>query len=889
MPAPVTSDARLARTHTPRHSADPVAGRHRAKHTAYRARPDHRDHKVRRYATLAAATAVAATSFGIAAHATTSQATRVAYDTMTRTVTGGLGRAQVGGAYTATPARLAQVGSGVATIRGIQPGHSFVAGLPAVSAANLSLRATFSVTTLPTTGRGVYLRLDVRKQKDGRTYQAVARVAPRGALYLSFTESLNGGQLFLTNEKLLPLRVSAGKRFVVQALVTGTTAVALHERVWPAGAAAPSAWQLGTLDQKSTRIATAGAIGFEAYISRTSQVATAHVDDLIAQQQGSTTPTPTPSATSSAPSATSTATPTPSDTTTAPSVVTTSPSPTATSTPPTTSPDADAGSAPVGSTAYAIPAGAIVVSPSGSDSAAGTATAPVRTLARAIAISGNGSTIVMRGGTYHERVDVPSTKTLTIQPHPHEAVWLDGSSTVGSWTQQGSHWVHAGWTAQFDSTAGYTTATATNTAPGWQWLNPAYPMAAHPDQVFVNDSPLRQVASESLVVAGTFYADYAGHRLVIGDNPAGKEVHASDLEIAMTIHSNNTTLRGIGVRRYATTVPDMATVRFVASGAHIQNVVMDRSATEGIGIFGTGARLSHVTVQDSGLLGILGTMADDFRADHLLLRNNNAEHFNFSPVSGGIKFSRTRGISITDSVVDANIGVGIWLDESSYDATILHNKITSNRGHGLSFEISATATISDNIVTGNGADGFKINDSTHVKIWNNTLGRNGRDVELVQDTRRASDLSIPGHDRRQPLPDPTETWILGDVQLMNNTFGQGGAGQYQLYARDYSGEWSAKAMGLAVDGNVFTRPSSSSQAEIVWGISASTVAVYTAVGQFATATGYTRNGEATVGSPPVIRSPSTPSGADPLALPADVAAAIGQPTGAHHLGSFIGP
>ncbi len=132
-------------------------------------------------------------------------------------------------------------------------------------------------------------------------------------------------------------------------------------------------------------------------------------------------------------------------------------------------------------------------------------------------------------------MEVPSTKALTIQSYPHEAVWLDGSSTVGSWTQQGSHWVHAGWTAQFDSTAGYTTTIATNTSPGWQWLNPAYPMAAHPDQVFVDDSPLRQVASESLVVAGTFYADYAGHRLVIGSDPAGKQVRASDLEIALTV------------------------------------------------------------------------------------------------------------------------------------------------------------------------------------------------------------------------------------------------------------------------------------------------------------------------------------------------------------------
>ena len=37
------------------------------------------------------------------------------------------------------------------------------------------------------------------------------------------------------------------------------------------------------------------------------------------------------------------------------------------------------------------------------------------------------------------------------------AVWFDGSVPVTTWTQQGSTWVHSGWTAQFDHSASFTT------------------------------------------------------------------------------------------------------------------------------------------------------------------------------------------------------------------------------------------------------------------------------------------------------------------------------------------------------------------------------------------------------------------------------------------------
>ncbi len=145
-----------------------------------------------------------------------------------------------------------------------------------------------------------------------------------------------------------------------------------------------------------------------------------------------------------------------------------------------------AGSAPIGSTNYAIPAGAIFIAPTGSDSATGTVQAPFKTMARAVGAAVSGATIVVRGGSYHEGVQIPANKRLTVQSYPRESVWFDGSRQISAWTATGNIWVSSGWTAQFDASPTYTRGAADGTSAGWSFVNAAHPMAAHPDQVWLD-------------------------------------------------------------------------------------------------------------------------------------------------------------------------------------------------------------------------------------------------------------------------------------------------------------------------------------------------------------------------------------------------------------------
>ena len=405
---------------------------------------------------------------------------------------------------------------------------------------------------------------------------------------------------------------------------------------------------------------------------------------------------------------------TPAPSTTAPSTTAAPVSPTSASSspeitaPPTTptpsptdtgqQPQSGSGAAELGTTHYPIPANALFVSPTGSDSSSGLSTAaPVRTLAHAVQIASSGQTIVLRAGSYHESVSVPSNKRLTVQSYPGEVVWLDGSTSVGGWSRDGNTWVHSGWTAQFDSTPAYS-AGGVSSAPGWSFVNPAYPMAAHPDQVWIGDTALRQVGSRAEVVPGTFYADYAAQALVTGTDPTGTDVRASDLTLAYSVYSPGSVLRGIGIRRYATSIPLVGTVRMDGPGDSIENVMVSDNATTGVTVDSTNVTLRNVTAVRNGLLGLHANYADGISLSNVLATNNNTEHFNQSPVSGGTKITRTRGITVRDSVFSDNFGYGLWLDESCYDMTVVGNTIATNSAHGLSVEISARGTVADNVV-----------------------------------------------------------------------------------------------------------------------------------------------------------------------------------------------
>lgn len=842
---------------------------------------------------VATAVAGAVTGGSSPVGAVTYTATANVADSFSRVVSGGWGRADVGGSYSVHPAAQFAVSGRGGQIGPVAAGRSVNAALPGIAEIDQRLQATFSVPALPTTGGGFYYALELRRQANGDEYRARARVWPDGTLTLNFTRARGGSETTLAGSATAPFKVAPGKQVVLNAQVVGTSPVIIQEKTWFAGSTEPS-WQASASDGSASRLTEPGSVGNWLYASRGTPNIRIDVVELrgwkltpagptSSSPSASTAPTPSTAPSSTTPSSTPRTTTSAPATTRAPSTTTAAPSSTSTTTsaPPPPPPDDSApGSAVPGKTSYPVPANATFVSPTGSDSGDGSIGRPYATVAKAVASADSGATIVLRGGTYHQKASIPADKSLTIQAYPGEEVWFDGSTVVSSWKKSDSAWVHTGWTAQFDSTAGYNSAIASNTSKGWTWLDPDHPMAAHPDQAWIDGLPLEQVGSISAVKSGTFYVDYANDALYVGSDPTGHSVRASDIDQALLVNSPRTLLRGFGVRRYATPIPELGTVRLVGNGDSMANVVVSDNASQGISVRATGTRLDHVTAENNGLLGIHANYADGIVITNSISRHNNVEHFNDSPVSGGIKITRTRGIAVSGTVVSDNQGNGLWLDESCFHFDIASDTFANNTHYGFVAELSSTGIVTDSMVTGNGYDGVRITDTSGVKIWNNTFGDNYRAVELAQDSRTYS-AGAAGVDPRQTYPDPTMTWVTSYVQLENNWFVD--LRQFHVYVYDSTHEGSADTMHLTVDGNVLTLPDAG-QSQIGWDSGGGRVVSYKSTPAFTSGTG---QGVHDVDQPSnTTTSASAKPVGDPLPLPADVAAVAHQPAGTRHVGTF---
>ncbi len=859
----------------------------------------------------------------------------VVKDSMSRSVKGGWGVADVGGGYTLSLPAAASVSHGAAELRLNTPGGSVSAVLAQTRTLDAVTRTVLSVPTLPNSGGGVYASLLIRRQTNRDSYRAKVQILPSGESRLTFARQVNGVETTVGPSVTLPGHLKSGQKLTLEAQAVGTSPVVLHSRAWIGGGNGP-AWNLSSQDTSPQAIDAAGSVGLMAYLSSGSRPSTVAFDSLGSASQPATTvpdpkptttrPTPSPSSTpipsqSPTPGATSSTKPsttpstpgtTPSTPATTPSTPATTPTPTPTATDPGPGTDpspgggtgagraaANAGSAAVGTTNYPVPANAVVVSPNGSDSAAGTLGAPVRSIARAISIAASGQTVVVRAGSYHESLTIPANKQLTLQSYPKEAVWLDGSTSLGDWKSSGKTWVRDGWNTQFDSTPCFT-ASACSTADAFVFVGSDYPMAAHPDQVWVDGTSLQQVAQPGQVGPGTFAVDYGAQRLTIGTDPGGKDVRAGDLAEALSIRSSGSVVRGIGVRRYGTPLPKIAAVKADATNVTVENMVITNNATTGISFTKANDTARNITANNNGMLGILANYADGLKVLDSRADRNNVEHFRAAPVAGGIKITRSRGIQVADSHFGNNYATGVWFDESVYDIDLVSNDIVDNGNHGASLELSAKAVVADNLISGNAGVGLKVNDTNQVQIWNNTFVGSNRTIWIVQDARIASNLSNAGHDPRQPLPDPTMTWLTGDVTQANNIFSYpGDASPCVLCVDDATHKRSAETMKVTSNGNLYNRSSAASSRQLItWSTGAGNPKVFSSVAAFRAATGQDAGSSEVNGSPyvsttggvvtqpqaKVAAAADAPAGVAVQPLPKDVADATDRPVGARKLG-----
>jgi parallel beta-helix repeat protein len=268
---------------------------------------------------------------------------------------------------------------------------------------------------------------------------------------------------------------------------------------------------------------------------------------------------------------------------------------------------------------------------------------------------------------------------------------------------------------------------------------------------------------------------------------------------------------------------------------------------------------------------------------------NNGQGFKPAPVSGGIKVTRSRGVTIVNNDTSSNNeSSGIWLDESVYNANVSNNTSSSNGYTGIQLELSDTAIVANNETNGQ-ETGILIYNTGNVKIFNNNIGGNRIfGVKLAQDERRQAVAKFAGQDPRRPAVDPTVPWLTRNIALSNNVFGNGG--RFQFYALDGVTKIPVDKMNVSISGNLFNkRVATTGPTMVAWGgNNGSTLERYETPTALAAAKGTSWKNAITGSSMPIAQMASLASDSSAIAvpLPQDVAKAIGKPAGSAVVGRF---
>ena len=540
-------------------------------------------------------------------------------------------------------------------------------------------------------------------------------------------------------------------------------------------------------------------------------------------------------------------------------------------------------------TNYPIPGGAYFVSTDGKDTNSGKTPGSPWPFKKAFASAPSGAVIVFRGGTYRNIDGRLIDKKLTLQPYPHEKVWIKGSIDVEGWVQDGAIWRKDGWTYSFPPNGSS------------ENIDPAYPLAGYRDMVYINGLNLKQVASKAEVGPAKFYVDSTNKQLYIGDNPAGKKVEATTKKQAFyllkydTYDPSNTIIRGLGFAHYA----DEA-IAFGAPRVTLENNTFVWNGVQGILLWGQGsggqwgvttdAIVRGNTFSYNGSQGVAADQAHRMLLEDNKISYNNVEHFSKISGAAGIKAIKTKGLIWRNNLVENNFATGMWMDISNTNATIVRNVVRNNENMGIFMEISHKAIIAANVVYKN-STGIMVTGSSSAQVYNNTLSKNGRNIVINDDTRvntNAAEIALGS------------TWIARNNIVKNNILSNTTGSKALFDASNWGTKEPSSLMIDALDYNAYYRTVSSALPFVIrwslggdgwsnqhnannWDVGYPTVAAFNATGYEAHALTIDNvatnpffvdeaNGDYRLksGSPAIGRGGP---------LPADVAQAIGLPAG----------
>lgn len=380
------------------------------------------------------------------------------------------------------------------------------------------------------------------------------------------------------------------------------------------------------------------------------------------------------------------------------------------------------------------------VSTTGNDSNAGTSLdAPFKTIQKAMNTAVAGDTVIVRGGTYREDVEVTHGGTasapIILEAYPGEIPVIKGSDVVTGWTQYNANiWKKTGWPynsqqvfVDFDSNPGNSLqqiGMPSQYYNSWEYPNPVG-------------------TGLSSMTPGSFYYDPSTQTLYVwladGSDPNKHVMEASVRRRLLFLHQPYVDVKGFAFRHSNTSAfTQQGAAVSLSSNSVIQDCDIEYTDFAGLsmGYLQNHAQAENCTISHNGDSGILAAGSTDFRVTNVTLSYNNTRNFNPLWHAGGLKAASGAFGIVQKCKVAYNNGSGIWFDYANSNGQIvIRDNFVYDNGpvdSAIFFEVSNNGLIYNNVLVDNRRRGIYLSASNNTRVYNNTIvgTKNRAGIEL---------------------------------------------------------------------------------------------------------------------------------------------------------------
>ena len=372
---------------------------------------------------------------------------------------------------------------------------------------------------------------------------------------------------------------------------------------------------------------------------------------------------------------------------------------------------------------------------------------PGMSIQAAIDANPAGTTFLLEAGVYRGAQLTPKDGQSFIGS---TGTVLNGSVEVNGWQQAGGYWKASGLPAPLPPAGVGANGSALPTLR---------------EDLFVNDTLYKRVGSLAEVKDGTWYYDQGSRTAYLSKSPAGAKVEMSSTAQAIRGEADNVTLKNITVEKYASAAQTGA-IDIDGDGWSVEHVTARFNHGVGL-VLGRGTTVTGGHYNDNGQVGIGAWKADGAKVVGVEAARNNYAGFDTFWDAGGLKITESTGVTVKDSYIHHNNGVGLWFDIDMKNVLVENNTIALNKQVGLAYEISWDAVIRNNDFIRNGTPEpgqpgnwlvgaqLGIQNSSNVQVYGNSMeAANGAGgIALLHENRGGGSLG---------------TWTTKNIAITDN-------------------------------------------------------------------------------------------------------------------------